>query len=200
MGKQPIDPKSVTTNFLEELVQFLLNGNFCDCDKDGRALLLSHCAALEETIYRGMQFPKEWIRVGQVIPEWSPTDCSHWSISEQVARNFTTSTDADDWFEEFGEEHGCHSLEESLEKCFTPTVLVLERPNDVLPAYLYLPEAIARGVDFSWCGSDNEDQQKILKEEAEVTVIGYNFVIQKIWQKDSYTYCSVSMEAASEEE
>ena len=180
--------KTVSFETLSEIINFLLSGNYIDFDS---SLFLPLFEDWNGLLYRGMYFQKEKLVPGTVVVEPSH-GCTHWSIHECVAKDYATEADNEDWFEEYGEEHGCSSVEETLEKLFTPTVFVINSPDSVFPAYKYVPEAIRQGVDFTQGSGDyQKEMQDQLLKESEVTIVGSDFIIRDVSVRGGYTFCLV---------
>ena len=180
--------KTISFETLSEIIDFLLSGNYCDFDC---SLFLPLFEDWNGLLYRGMYFPKEKLFPGTIVVE-PLHGCTHWSIHESVARDYATEADNEDWFEEYGEEHGCGSVEETLDKLFTPTIFVINSPKYVFPAYQYIPEAIRQNVDFTQGSGDaQKEMQDQLLKESEVTIVDSDFIIREVSVRDGFTYCLV---------
>jgi len=125
-------------------------------------------------IYRGMLFPIEWAYIGNIVEEWSGS--THWTTKEEIAKKFSDNMDADDFIEEYGAGKGMCSLHESL-KLFNKTIFCLDNAENVLPLGEYLKQVGVTDIN--------------ILEEDEVSIIGYDFVIDEALHLNDFMYCKV---------
>lgn len=119
-------------------------------------------------LYRGMLFPIEWIKEGNIIQEWGD-NCTHWSLDKNMAKYFALNTDGDGFVEDFGYERGFTTFEE-CKKLFKPVILCLQGKQKVLPLYDWMLVLKENGFPVN--------ETYLL--EKEYLISGYDFVIQKV--------------------
>ena len=119
---------------------------------------------IDETIYRGMPFPKHLIKEGYLMEEWYGS--SHWSLAFNMARNVFSndkSNISEDYIEELSEEFKI-SYEEA-EKLFVPIVLKLN--------------GVSLGIRTYNLVKDLDVVSRFYKEK-EITTIGIDTVMKNI--------------------
>jgi len=114
-----------------------------------------HC-----TIYRGLQFPKHLLTLGNKLEEWDGS--SHWSKNLEVAKGFA--------FDNYINMDYCMELNEELnitnsEDLFVPVIFQLQSPN--------------QGIDIESLIHPFSELEHWRKEE-EVCFIGVDFIMNHI--------------------
>ena len=119
---------------------------------------------IDETIYRGMPFPKHLIKEGYLMEEWYGS--SHWSLDFNMARSVFSndkSNISENYIEELSEEFKI-SYEEA-EKLFVPIVLKLN--------------GVSLGIRTYNLVKDLDVLSRFYKEK-EVTTIGIDTIMKNI--------------------
>lgn len=164
-------------DFADDLIEFADSG-LIDNVRDLSPLFTSS----SYSIYRGLYLPKEWLCSGFVIEEW--TGSTHWTKSESVAKRYSTSMDGEDFMLEYGEDKGLYNLSEIL-PLFEPVILVMNQSVRSLDLgnYLDLLEKEGYDVGSHFLSGKNDEQ--------EVSVIGYDFRIDSVENKEGQCYVTV---------
>lgn len=121
---------------------------------------------IEEVVYRGLPFPKQLLKAGCIIEEWNGS--SHWSIDKNVALDFSIDYMNEEYVEE---------LEKKLNKKIEMIRLVL-----------YCEDI--KGIEtYNILNSINENN--VFFREKEVSVIGYDFIVEEIYVENGIYYAKV---------
>lgn len=119
---------------------------------------------LHGNFYRGMPYPKHLLKVGTIIEEWHGS--SHFSISEEIAKNFAifniNGYINEDYYEELQEELQIEDVE------FVQLVLVA---NDLI------------GVEMYKLLKEIGETERFI-DEKEITTFDKNFLITDIEEKN----------------
>lgn len=146
----------------EEISYFL--GSRCLTDSLKERLICFE-KNIDKTLYRGLPFPKQLLKVGNVIEEWYGS--SHWSPDKSVAIDFSNDYINEDYVEE---------LQEELGECIDMIPIVLWSDNIIgIETYKIMQQL--NGNEFI--------------NEKEITVIGYDFEIISIDLKDNINWVKV---------
>lgn len=120
---------------------------------------------IDKTLYRGLPFPKQLLKIGSVIEEWYGS--SHWTPDKAVAIDFSCDYINEDYIEELQEELG--------------------QEVDVIQMVLWSKDI--KGVEvYKLMQSLNKDD---FVNEKEITVIGYNFIVKDIELKNNIYFVEV---------
>lgn len=156
----------MTKDFTEEekidILEKFIGGRYISNNTE--TYLKNKFEKIDETIYRGIPFPKHLIKKGYVMEEWYGS--SHWSLDFNIARNIFSNDDSNinqDYVEELAEEFNI-SYEEA-EKLFVPIVLKLNK--------------VSLGVRIYNLVKDLDKVSRFYKEK-EITTIGIDTIIKKI--------------------
>lgn len=135
-------------------------------------------------LYRGFQYPTEWLKKGNVVAEWNGS--SHWSLHEEVAKRFSNEINDD-----FAYEVSQNDDPEISNVHFVPTIFILNGYDNYIPLHSLLLE-IGTKTEFSEYKNEHSFALDF-SEEKEVTFVDYDFVITEVLESvDGVNYCHVS--------
>lgn len=126
-----------------------------------KQFFIQESKVLPLTAYRGLPYPKHLIQIGHVVDEWH--ESSHWTPDRTVAEGFARSDFNECYYEELVEELGEDAVE------FVELVLIC----DSLVGY----------ESYQWL---QQQQLTDFASEKEITVVGYDFQIQRLetWDEE----------------
>lgn len=155
---------SISNNIsLEELEEFLGSRYLPDSLKKQ---LIQRERKIENTIYRGLPFPKQFLKIGRVLEEWNFS--SHWSLDKKVAIGFSDDYINEEYVEDVESEIG-------------------EKP-DMIKLVLYSNDIT--GTE-SYKILESLDKENVFLKEKEITVIGYDFMIEDIVEDGDVFFAKV---------
>ncbi|AJD93648.1 hypothetical protein JMA_43310 (plasmid) [Jeotgalibacillus malaysiensis] len=128
-----------------------------------------------QPLYRGMQFPKMFLKEGAILEEWH--GASHWSKDISVSIGFAHDGYInDDYADELMEEYGF----ESFDDIFVPVVFKLSSSTKGIDVHALLQE---------------HDELPHWHKEQEVSFIGQDFVMGEILyvEHEEYPYYAVDV-------
>lgn len=145
----------------DELSYFLGSRCLTDSLKDRLIRLEKN---IDETLYKGLPFPKQLLKVESIVEEWYGSN--HWSPDKKIAIGFSSDYINEEYVEELQEEIG---------------------EVDMIPIILWSNNI--KGVEtYKIMKSLNKDD---FVNEKEITVIGYNFVVRDIKLKNNIYFVKV---------
>lgn len=154
--------KEFTKKEIIDILERFVGGR-CILD-DTREYLEDKFETIDETIYRGMPFPKHLIKEGYVMEQWY--QCSHWSLDFNITRNIFSNDKlniSEDYVEELSNEFNI-SYEEA-EELFVPIVLKLNGVSSGIRTYNLVKDL---------------DVVSRFYNEKEITTIGVDTIIKNI--------------------
>ncbi len=121
-----------------------------------------------ETIYRGLPYLTENIKVGEIVSEWYGS--THWSLKKEHSEKYTTDYISDGLLEELTKERNIECDE--AEKLFSPLLMKIENTHiPVVELYKYVSETF--------------------QGEMEITIRGYDFKIVNVIKKNGCFFADV---------
>ncbi len=153
-----------------EILEQFVGGRYID--EDTMTLLSDNLECINETVYRGMPFPKHLIKKGYIVEEWHGS--SHWSLDFNVSREVFSQDKfniSEDYCEALAEEMKM-SYDEVYDNIFVPVVFKLN--------------GVSLGIRLYNLVKDLDLVSRFYKEK-EITTIGINTKIKNFEIKtDSY--------------
>lgn len=137
----------------QALVDEFLGSRFLD--KDVEEFLEENKEEIIGQVYRGLPYPWQLIKPGQVIEEWYGS--SHWTFDKKVAEGFSVDYINESFSEEMQEEYKL-----SEDEIFVPLVLILDDCPHGVKMY---------------------NHTTTFKDEKEVTLRKYDFIIEEVLEE-----------------
>ena len=147
------------------IIEDFIGGRFID--EDTIDFLSDKFKKIDETIYRGMPFPKHLIKEDYIVEEWHGS--SHWSLDFNVARDKFSIDDfniSDDYVEELSNELNL-TYDEAYD-LFVPIVLKID--------------GVSNGVNMYEVIKSIDENSRFL-DEKEIVTMGLSFIMDKIESK-----------------